>query len=286
MQKYLNISSYKFAKLDNLEALKKKLLRAAVDRQLKGTILLTYEGINLFIAGVPHSVNDFLDIVRQIKGLEMLQRKESYSKSQPFTRMLVRIKKETIAFSQEGVDPTTKPAPYISPKELKEWYESGKEFMILDTRNDYEVRIGTFKNAAHLNIGHFKEFAEKVLSLKAEHENTPIVTFCTGGIRCEKAAPYMQQHGFKNVTQLDGGILKYFEECGGEYYNGDCFVFDKRVALNIDLQETGMKQCYRCRSPLTTEEVGSPLYKTNTSCPHCYQRHTSAPLQETNAPEC
>ncbi len=273
MQQYLNISTYKFLHLNGLKAHKEALLSKARSENLKGTVLLAPEGINFFIAGYKENVYAFLECVHQIDGLEHLEGKESYSSAQPFTRMLVRIKRETIPFSQRTLDPASNPAPYITPEALKSWYDSGKNFIIIDTRNDYEVRVGTFKNSIHFQMTHFKEFADAIQNLRNISPTIPIVTFCTGGIRCEKAAPYMQQNGFHNVVQLEGGILKYFEKCGGAHYEGDCFVFDKRVALNFKLQETGMKQCYRCRAPLTKEDESSVLYEENFSCPHCYHRH-------------
>ena len=142
-------------------------------------------------------------------------------------------------------------AAYKAFSELKKWYQEKHDMIVLDTRNDFEVKLGTFENAMDLHIEHFREFSDAVDLLPADLKEKPIVTFCTGGIRCEKAAELMLQKGFKNVYQLDGGILNYFEKCGGDFYRGDCFVFDQRVAVNSELKETQAKQCFDCRTPLS-----------------------------------
>ena len=152
--------------------------------------------------------------------------KESPSAEQPFNRMLVKIKKEIIAFGVAGIDPASRPTPKLSARELKQWLDEGRPVTLLDIRNDYEVRMGTFRGARRAGIDHFREFPAAVQQLPAELKQQPVVMFCTGGIRCEKAGPFMEQAGFQNVHQLDGGILKYFEECGGAHYDGECFVFE------------------------------------------------------------
>lgn len=271
MAAVINISSYLFASLDDLKPLRERLTTACHRWGLKGTILLSTEGINLFVAGPAAEIGYLMSMLRAVPGLESLEPKISESTEQPFTRMLVKIKKEIIAFGVEGIDPVGRPAPRVGAKQLKQWLDEGRPVTLLDTRNDYEVSLGTFRNAVPIGVRHFRDFPAAVANLPASLQNQPIVTFCTGGIRCEKAAPYMIQNGFNHVYQLDGGILKYFEECGSDHYQGECFVFDKRVGLAGDLDESGHGLCYVCQSLLTPEERSSPLTVEGKSCPRCYQ---------------
>ncbi len=271
----VNIAAYKFVPLSGLPALRVRLKQfcSGLESQglgLKGTIMLSPEGINLFIAGQRATVDALMAEIRSIEGLGELEVKESFSDRQPFNRMLVKIKKEIIAFGVEGIDPITATSPTIAPKQLKQWLDEGRTCTLLDTRNDYEIRLGTFENAQTLPIDHFRQFPEAINALPSQCKSEPVVIFCTGGVRCEKAGPYMQRAGFQEVYQLEGGILKYFEECGQKHYKGECFVFDQRVALDADLQETATTQCYACQSPLTAEEQTSSHYIPGESCPYCY----------------
>jgi UPF0176 protein len=265
-----NIAAYRFAPLDNLRELRASLLARCKALQLKGTILLSAEGINLFVAGSADSIEALLSHLRGIAGLEGLAAKYSETASQPFTRMLVRLKKEIIAFGVPGIEPARYTSPRITAQELRRWLDEGRPVTLLDTRNDYEVKLGTFRNALPIGVDHFREFPDAVARLPDELKRQPIVTFCTGGIRCEKAAPYMESQGFRNVWQLEGGILKYFEECGGAHYDGDCFVFDQRVGLDPALHETSASQCFKCLAPLTATEQSDPRYVAGQSCPFCF----------------
>lgn len=236
MSVVVNLSAYLFAPLTGLPGLRERLKQVAATHGLKGTVLLAPEGINLFVAGRRGAVDALVAEIRSVPGLEALAPKESLSEVQPFGRMLVKIKREIIAFGVEGVDPAHAPAPRIAPATLKAWLDEGREIVLLDTRNTYEVAAGTFRGAADPGIRHFRDFPQAVARLPKEWKDRPIVTFCTGGIRCEKAAPYLQQAGFKEVWQLDGGILKYFEQCGGAHYDGTCFVFDEREGVDPALR--------------------------------------------------
>ena len=277
MLPFLNIAAYKFTQLGNpeqfnsREELRKDLKQLCKDLELKGSILLSREGINLFIAGFPEKVEALLTYLRRIPGLEDLDAKRSESVEQPFNRMLVKIKQEIIAFGIEGIDPVRQSSPRISARDLKALLDDGRPVTLLDTRNDYEVKLGTFTGATRLGIDHFREFPEAIRSIPDSLKDSMVVTFCTGGIRCEKAAPLLAREGFQNVLQLEGGILKYFEECGGAHYEGECFVFDKRVGLAPDLKETGSQLCFACQMPLTVEELKDPRYQYEVSCPSCYQ---------------
>ncbi|MGZ4963955.1 MAG: oxygen-dependent tRNA uridine(34) hydroxylase TrhO, partial [Limisphaerales bacterium] len=266
-----NIAAYKFAQLSGLKELRADLLALTKRLELKGTILLSTEGINLFVAGGPDEIGGLLDHLRKVPGLETLAVKISETTHQPFNRMLVRIKKEIIAFGVEGINPALRTSPKLQAKQLKQWLDEGRPVTLLDTRNDYEVKLGTFENALPIGVDHFRNFPAAVAKLPAQLKEQPIVMFCTGGIRCEKAGPYMETQGFKNIFQLEGGILKYFEECGGAHYNGECFVFDQRVGVDPNLHETESTQCFNCLTPLTEAEQQDERYVAGNSCPYCFK---------------
>ncbi|MDP3849794.1 MAG: sulfurtransferase [Luteolibacter sp.] len=266
-----NISTYRFAELTALKELREELKRSCHAWELKGTILLSTEGINLFVAGAADSIDRLLARLRTIPGLEDLTPKVSLSDTQPFNRMLVRLKKEIISFGIEAVRPADYTSPKITPKELKRWLDEGKPVTLLDTRNDYEVKLGTFKGAIDPNIKTFRGFPDAVRNLPAELKDQPVVMFCTGGIRCEKAGPFMELLGFRSIYQLDGGILKYFEECGGDHYEGDCFVFDQRVGVDPALCESDHAVCFACLAPLDAADQEDPRYVHGKSCPHCFK---------------
>ena len=273
---FVNISAYKFVNLDELERWRERILGRADQLRLKGTVLLAPEGINLFVAGTAADIGNFAEFLQSHPEFENLPIKESPSDHQPFSRMLVRIKKEIIAFGVDGIDPARRTSPKLDATELRKWLDEGREVTLLDVRNDYEVELGTFESAVPIGVDHFRDFPRAVRQLPDSMKHKPLVMFCTGGIRCEKAGPFMQAEGFEEVYQLDGGILKYFEEVGKSHYAGECFVFDKRVAVDPQLQETATTQCYNCQHPLTAEEQQSEQYNPPHCCPHCFQ--TSAEL--------
>ena len=266
-----NIAAYKFAPLADLKPLRDHLTQQCKTWDLKGTILLSPEGINLFVAGAQTEIDLLLGELRAVPGLEDLEVKSSESDHQPFRRMLVKIKQEIIAFGVAGIDPARRPAPKLAPLELKRWLDEGRPVTLLDTRNDYEVKLGTFRNAVVIGVQNFRNFPEAVGKLPPELKQQPIVMFCTGGIRCEKAGPYMQREGFEQIFQLDGGILKYFEECGNAHYDGECFVFDQRVGVDPTLHETGTTQCHACQTPLSSDDQRDPRFVEGRSCPYCFR---------------
>jgi UPF0176 protein len=244
----LNIAAYKFITLNDLPVWREQLRALAAQNALKGTILLALEGINMFMAGSHTQIAAFLSALRGHTEFANLEVKESLSATQPFNRLLVKIKKEIISLGRPDVDPALQPAPRLSAQKLKTWLDAGQPVLLLDTRNTYEVAAGTFHGALNLGLDNFRSFASRETEISARVHaelaaqnlpaDTPIVSFCTGGIRCEKAAPLMQKNGFQNVYQLDGGILKYFEECGHAHYDGDCYVFDQRRAVDAALAPT------------------------------------------------
>ena len=270
MSAVTNISTYRFAELTGLKELREELTKQCKHWGLKGTILLSTEGINLFVAGAAESIDRLLEKLRSIRGLEDLTPKISLSDTQPFNRMLVRLKKEIISFGVEAVRPANYTSPKLSARELKRWLDEGRPVTLLDTRNDYEVKLGTFKGALIPHINTFREFPDAVRKLPEELKDQPVVMFCTGGIRCEKAGPFMELEGYKNIYQLDGGILKYFEECGGDHYDGECFVFDQRVGVDPGLRETDTAVCFACQAPLDLSDQQDPRYVESVSCPHCF----------------
>ena len=281
----VNIAAYRFATLQDLQSLRTELLALCRIGRLRGTILLSTEGVNLFMAGEAEAIESLLERLRRVPGLEPLAAKYSYTADQPFRRMLVRIKREIIAFGVPGIVPAQRTSPKLAPQQLKAWLDEGRPITLLDTRNDYEVKLGTFENALPAGVDHFRDFPAAVAKLPEELKEQTIVMFCTGGIRCEKAGPYMESQGFKNVLQLDGGILKYFEECGGAHYNGECFVFDQRVGVDPALQESDAAQCFKCLSPLTADEQQDARYVPGRSCPWCYRsdaEHAAVHLQSRN----
>ncbi|MBC8127581.1 MAG: sulfurtransferase [Gloeobacteraceae cyanobacterium ES-bin-144] len=266
-----NISTYRFAELTDLKSLREELQASCKNWALKGTILLSTEGINLFVAGAAESIDKLLVRLRAIPGLEDLTPKVSLSETQPFNRMLVRLKREIISFGVEAVRPADYTSPKIAAKELKRWLDEGKAVTLLDTRNDYEVKLGTFRGAIDPDIKTFRGFPDAVRKLPDALKDQPVVMFCTGGIRCEKAGPFMELEGFKNIYQLDGGILKYFEECGGDHYDGDCFVFDQRVGVDPALCESDHAICFACLAPLDATDQEDPRFVQGKSCPHCFK---------------
>ncbi len=279
----VNIAAYRFAPLQELQALRTELLAFCGAENLRGTILLSTEGINLFVAGAADAIELLLARLRAISGLEPLKAKYSYTANQPFRRMLVRIKREIIAFGVPGIDPSQRTSPKLAPSQLKAWLDEGRKITLLDTRNDYEVKLGTFENALPAGVDHFRDFPAAVAKLPDELKDETIVMFCTGGIRCEKAGPYMESQGFRNVFQLDGGILKYFEECGGAHYKGDCFVFDQRVGVDPSLHVSDAAQCFACLSPLTADEQRDTRYVLGKSCPWCYRTDAEQAAEQLDA---
>lgn len=269
MKNIVNISTYKFVKLTNLEKHKEHFLMLCNHIRLLGTILLSEEGINIAVAGTREQIDIFEKYLHKDTCFSDIVFKESYSETVPFKRMRVRIKSEIITLGAPEVDRVNTTGRHLKPQEFKQWLDEGRDVVLLDTRNDYEVEFGTFKNAIDPKIDNFQEFPDFVETLDPAIKEKPVVMFCTGGVRCEKASILMEQKGFKYVYQIDGGVLKYFEEAGGEHWEGDCFVFDERIALNKQLEPTGAAQCHVCGFPVNIAQLNSPEYIPEISCPKC-----------------
>lgn len=279
----VNIAAYKFIDLPDTASLREPMRNFCLDLGLKGTILLAPEGINFVLAGTSDSVDAFLSFLAEalIFGgrFEGLSVKRSLSARQPFRRMLVRLKKEIIRMNRAMITAQHTRAPTIDPKGLCSWLDRGRDddgrpIVLLDTRNEFEVELGSFQGAMQLHLSHFGEFPraiERFVELRrSELENATIVAFCTGGIRCEKAALVMRELGLPRIRQLEGGILHYFEQVGSNHWQGECFVFDDRVALDPMLRETATTQCYACRQVLTADEQIDARYVRGISCPRCW----------------
>ncbi|MCX7226588.1 MAG: sulfurtransferase [Burkholderiales bacterium] len=248
MTPVLNISAYKFVALPDADALRNALLARSNALQLKGTILLAEEGINLFLAGLAPAVQAFVAQLQQDSRFADLSPKESWSATQPFKKMLVKVKLEIIRMDHPAIRPAQGRAPSVSPAKLKLWLDAGMDdegrpVVVLDTRNGFEVDEGTFEGAIDWRLGKFSDFPQALLAHRVELKDKTVVSFCTGGIRCEKAAIFMREHGLPNTYQLDGGILKYFEETGGAHYRGNCFVFDERRTVDVQLDPQPQPSC-------------------------------------------
>ncbi len=240
MNPILNISAYLFTPLASPEAWRDQCRDQAASRQLKGTILLAPEGINLFLAGEPEAVEDFLQWLRAQDGMAGLGGKKSWSAEQPFGKLLVKVKREIIRMNHPAIAPAEGRAPAVSPSDLQRWLaqghdDQGQALVMLDTRNAFEVGHGKFADALDWGLEKFSDFPQAARDHLGDLQGKTVVSYCTGGIRCEKAAIFLRELGLTDVYQLDGGILQYFEDTGGAHFEGDCFVFDERVALAPDL---------------------------------------------------
>ena len=243
MNDILNISAYKFVDIDEPQGLREPWLARALDEGLKGTVLLSQEGVNLFLAGPEAGVRAFVGFMHQDARFADIAPKESWSALQPFKRMVIKCKREIIRMNHPTIRPAGGRAPAVAADTVKRWLDQGHDdhgrpVVTLDTRNAFEVDAGAFEGAIDWRISRFSEFPAAAQAHRSELEGKTVVSYCTGGIRCEKAALYLKEIGLESVYQLEGGILKYFEQVGGAHYRGDCFVFDERVALAPDLSAT------------------------------------------------
>jgi UPF0176 protein len=279
MSKYLTAALYKFVSLPNYKSLQAPILEACVSNHIKGTLLLAEEGINGTIAGLPQDIHNLLHFLRSDAIFENhfadLEHKESFASEHPFYRMKVKLKKEIVTLGVPGVSPTKKVGTYVKPEDWNALI-SDPDVILIDTRNDYEVDIGTFKGAIDPRTTTFREFPDYVAEHFDKTKHKKVAMFCTGGIRCEKASSYMMNQGFEEVYHLQGGILKYLETVpkAESMWEGECFVFDQRVAVKHNLEVGEFDQCYACRHPLSPAEMQSTQYTAGISCPYCYDKLT------------
>jgi len=268
----VNIAGYKFEPLVDPIDLVSVYQQKCDELELKGTMLISKNGINFSLAGTQQATDTIIAFLEEDNRFINIPLKVTYSETQPFRRMKVRLKKEIISLGRKDINPRELTGERISPQDLKNLLDNKEDVLVLDTRNEYETRVGKFENAIDLNLDTFRDFPKAIESLPEEYKDKQIVMYCTGGIRCEKASAVMMKAGFADVKQLEGGVLDYFKETGGAYWEGDCFVFDERVALDTELNETDYIYCYICREPLSAEEKASPDFKINEYCPYCVKK--------------
>lgn len=268
---YTVAALYHFTRLSDYEALRPSLQGMCELLSIKGTILLAREGINGTVAGSRDAINELMIYLKADPRLSGLDYKLSHSSECPFYRMKVRLKKEIVTLGVDGIDPTVTVGTYVDPQDWNTLI-SDPDVVLIDTRNDYEVEIGTFKGAINPETETFRDFPAWVEANKDKLKKPKVAMFCTGGIRCEKASAFMLKNGYDDVYHLKGGILKYLETQPKDesLWDGACFVFDQRVAVEHGLKESDYDQCYACRYPLTKEQMASPLYVKGVSCPRCH----------------
>jgi len=270
---YCVAALYHFAPLPDYAALREPLQNMCDMLELTGTLLLASEGINGTIAGTDTAIEQILAFLRADTRLRDLEDKKSRAEDNPFYRMKVRLKKEIVTMGVDGIDPNKVVGTYVEPSDWNDLI-SDPDVVLIDTRNDYEVEIGTFKGALNPDTQTFREFPQWVEDNRDKLKKPKVAMFCTGGIRCEKASSFMKQEGFDEVYHLKGGILKYLETQAQEtsLWEGDCFVFDQRVAVGHGLSESDYDQCFACRYPITEAEKQHPLYVKGVSCPRCHNK--------------
>ena len=261
---------YKFAVLNDYKDLRQPLLNLMLEKDVHGTLLLAREGINGTIAGSREGIDAVKAWIASDERFDGVDYKESFVEFQPFKRTKVKLKKEIVTMGVQGIDPKRVVGTYVDPKEWNDLI-SDPEVLLVDTRNQYEVEIGTFKNAVNPATDTFREFPEYVKQNLDPQKHKKVAMFCTGGIRCEKSTAYLKEQGFDEVYHLKGGILKYFEEVPAEQskWHGECFVFDGRVAVDHALRPGSYHMCYACRMPLSDADLKSDDYQDGVSCPHC-----------------
>lgn len=278
------VALYKFTSLLEFETLRSPLQTAARKAGVRGTLLLAHEGINGTLAGNRDAIISFLNRLEREPNIGALEFKFSFAEEQPFYRMKVRLKKEIVTLGQPAVDPTNTVGTYVDPSDWNSLIDD-PDTLVIDTRNHYEVSIGTFENAVNPETSSFREFAdfveEKLKPLIDEKKPKNIAMFCTGGIRCEKSTSYLLQEGFENVFHLKGGILKYLETVSEDNskWQGECFVFDERVSVGPNLQPGSYDMCHACRMPISPEEKQSAAYRPGISCPKCVDKLSDAQIE-------
>ncbi len=277
MKQIAVLSLYKFVEIKDTESLKERLLQKCNELNIKGTFIIASEGINGTIAASISSVEAMVAFLSIDVGFGNFERKYSYDCKIPFYRMKVKIKDEIIPLGVGGVDPSEQVGTYVNPSDWNELVEDDGTLLV-DTRNDYEAEIGTFKNALNPKTQKFRDFPEFIKERLDPKKHSRVALFCTGGIRCEKASSYMLREGFTDVYQLKGGILKYLEEVprGQSTWEGECFVFDNRASVDHDLQNGVYELCHNCRYPVSPRDKDSEYYEEGISCSRCFDKITSS----------
>lgn len=271
---------YKFTAFPDFEHWQAAIRQQMLDNGVKGTLLIAHEGINGTIAGSRAGIDTVLAFLRNIPAIGEFGFKESFTDDMPFYRTKVKLKKEIVTMGVTDIDPRKDVGQYVKPKDWNALI-SDPDVLLIDTRNEYEVQIGTFKNAVNPHTDTFREFPDYVADNLDKNQHKKVAMFCTGGIRCEKSTAYMKQQGFEEVYHLEGGILQYLEDVpqAESLWEGECFVFDNRVTVNHDLKQGQYDQCYACRMPITEKEKSRPEYVKGESCHHCTDKTTPAQRQ-------
>lgn len=269
------VALYRFVRLDNYESMREPLLNFCLDRHIRGTLLLAHEGINGTVAGSDSAIDELLNYLRADDRLADLDCKFSSHEERPFLRMKVKLKREIVTMGQENIDPNVCVGRYASPQEWNALIDD-PDVLVIDTRNEYEVEIGTFAGAVNPHTNSFREFPDWVEQNLDPKKHKKVAMFCTGGIRCEKSTSLLVSRGFEDVWHLKGGILNYLEQTPEEdtRWEGECFVFDSRVAVNHQLEKGSYDQCFACRFPIDDDQKQSPHYLPGVSCPRCVNAHT------------
>ncbi len=271
---------YHFVTLEDYAALQAPLLRVMQQHAVRGTLLLAHEGINGTIAGTRAGIDAVLAWLKADPRLQDLDHKESFDETIPFYRSKVKLKNEIVTMGVEGIDPRRKVGTHVEPQDWNALI-TAPDVLLIDTRNEYEVELGTFKGAVNPHTESFREFPDYVKQHLDPAKHKKIAMFCTGGIRCEKSTAYLKEQGFGEVYHLKGGILKYLEDVpeSNSLWQGECFVFDNRVAVNHALEKGTYAQCHACRLPITDADKQSPLYERGVSCPRCHGKHAAEDLR-------
>lgn len=269
------VALYRFVRLDNYESMREPLLNFCLDRHIRGTLLLAHEGINGTVAGSDSAIDELLNYLRADDRLADLDCKFSSHEERPFLRMKVKLKREIVTMGQENIDPNVCVGRYASPQEWNALIDD-PDVLVIDTRNEYEVEIGTFAGAVNPHTNSFREFPDWVEQNLDPKKHKKVAMFCTGGIRCEKSTSLLVSRGFEDVWHLKGGVLNYLEQTPEEdtRWEGECFVFDSRVAVNHQLEKGSYDQCFACRFPIDDDQKQSPHYLPGVSCPRCVKAHT------------
>lgn len=269
------VALYRFVRLDDYESMREPLLNFCLDRHIRGTLLLAHEGINGTVAGSDSAIDELLNYLRADDRLADLDCKFSSHEERPFLRMKVKLKREIVTMGQENIDPNVCVGRYASPQEWNALIDD-PDVLVIDTRNEYEVEIGTFAGAVNPQTNSFREFPDWVEQNLDPKKHKKVAMFCTGGIRCEKSTSLLVSKGFEDVWHLKGGILNYLEQTPEEdtRWEGECFVFDSRVAVNHQLEKGSYDQCFACRFPIDDDQKQSPHYLPGVSCPRCVNAHT------------
>ncbi|WP_105901697.1 oxygen-dependent tRNA uridine(34) hydroxylase TrhO [Vibrio gangliei] len=280
MSQFVVCALYKFVTLDDHLSLKEPLLALMEERQIRGTLLLAEEGINGTVASTQQGIDALLAWFKQDSRLADTNYKLSYHQEMPFNRSKVKLKKEIVTMGVEGIDPKQVVGTYVKPKDWNNLI-SDPEVFVVDTRNDYEIELGTFERAVNPKTETFREFPDYVKQNMDPEKHKKVAMFCTGGIRCEKSTAYLKEQGFEEVYHLEGGILKYLEEVPEEesLWKGDCYVFDGRVAVNHSLEKSDYELCNACRLPITEADKATPQFEQGVSCPHCYGHHSEEQIE-------